>query len=669
MATGMAPAPADSLRAAIERAAALLGADPAAAEREARAALSAAPRDPRAALILASARRRQGDAAGARQILEPLASAYPNAALTQYELGVARAATGDGAGAVAALNAAARLNRDHTETWQALGEALFAAGDGRGAEAAFAQARRAASPPALRPAADALAAGRLAEAEAALRRQLSARPNDAPALTMLAEAVARQGLHADAELLLAGALELDPAAEGTRLAYATALFNQQKAAEAIPQVERLLAADPASAAYRNLMAACLALVGEHARALTLYETLLAAYERQPQLWLNYGHGLRTVGRADEAVAAFRRALALDPGLADAYLGLANLKTAVFTDAELAAMRQAAARPGLSPDDAAALGFALGKALEDSGDAAGAFEHYAKGARARRAQTPYRAADFTTYVETCARLFDTAFFASRAGFGAPQADPIFIVGLPRSGSTLIEQILASHSAAEGTMELPDVGFAARGLGWLNAAAAPPGYPASLAELDGDEARQLGEGYLAATAIHRKLGRPRFIDKMPNNFQHLALIRLMLPNAKVIDARRHPLATCFSAFKQHFAQGQAFSYDLGDLGAYYRDYVRLMARVDAALPGYVCRVIYEDLVDDTESEVRRLLAYLDLPFEAACLRFYENDRAVRTVSSEQVRRPIYREGLEQWRRFEPWLGPLKEALGPALEGWRG
>jgi predicted Zn-dependent protease len=666
---GMAPIPPASLTTAVERAAALLAADPAGAEREARAVLAAAPGDPRAALILGSALRRRGDAAGALAVLAPLARAYPNAALTQYELGLVLAARGDAAGAIAALTRTTEASRDHADAWRALGELKFAAGDARGAEAAFAQQRRASvRDPQLRPAAEALCAGRLREAEALLRARLSAHPDNAAALAMLADVVLRQGLYADAEILLARALELDPAADDARFAYASALFHQQKAPEALPHLQRLLDAEPENAAYRNLMAAVLALVGEFDRALRLYEGLLADYERQPPLWLNYGHALRTVGRADAAIAAFRRAIALDPDLAEAYLGLANLKVAVFTLAELAAMRRAAERPDLRSEDRPQLEFALGKALEDAGDYAASFEHYARGARLRRAATPYAADDFTRFVQASIRLFTADFFAAREGFGAAAADPIFVVGLPRSGSTLIEQILASHSAVEGTMELPDLGFAARRLGWADPHAPTPGYPASLAALSRADAAALGEGYLAATRIHRKLGRPQFIDKMPNNFQHLGLIQLVLPRARIIDARRHPLGTCFSAFKQHFAQGQPFTYDLADLGCYYRDYVALMDHFDAVLPGRVHRVIYEDLVEDTEGEVRRLLAHCGLAFEPGCLAFYENDRAVRTVSSEQVRRPIYREGLDQWRRYEPWLGPLKEALGPALEGWR-
>jgi hypothetical protein len=309
-----------------------------------------------------------------------------------------------------------------------------------------------------------------------------------------------------------------------------------------------------------------------------------------------------------------------------------------------------------------LHYALGKALEDRGDHAAAFHQYARGAQLRRAELNYDADEMTASVRRSKALFTRAFFEARAGSGSPSNGPVFIVGLPRSGSTLIEQILACHSSVEGTMELPDISFIATRIGW-------PGGSKILADCRPAELATLGEIFLERTRIHRRLDRAFFIDKMPNNFRHIGLIHLILPNARIIDARRYPMGSCFSAFKQHFARGHAFSYRLTDLGLYYRDYVELMAHFDEVLPGCIHRVIYEDLVADTEGEIRRLLDYCGLPFEEACLKFYENNRAVRTVSSEQVRRPIFRDGLDQWRHYEPWLGPLKEVLGPTLEHWRG
>ena len=417
-------------------------------------------------------------------------------------------------------------------------------------------------------------------------------------------------------------------------------------------------------AYLNLLAGCLALLGDFDRAIETYEDLLATYARQPRIWLNHGHALRAVGRREEAVNAYRRAVSLAPGLGDAYWSLANLKVAALSADDEAAIESQLAGIDLDPDDRLHLCYALGKALEDRGAYAGAFERYAAGAALRRRTLAYDAEEQATFARRSMTLCTRAFFAARNGGGSPAPDPIFIVGLPRSGSTLIEQILASHSAVEGTMELPEIGLIARSLGEAGAGT----YLDYTASLNGRDLRALGELFLERTRIQRKLGRPFFIDKMPNNFHHIGLIHLILPNAKIVDARRHPMASCFSAFKQHFAQGQGFSYDLADLGRYYRNYLALMTHFDTALPGRIHRVLYEDMVEQTEVEVRRLLDYCGLPFEAACLKFHENDRAVRTVSSEQVRQPIFRQGLDQWRRFEPWLGPLKAALGPALENWR-
>jgi tetratricopeptide (TPR) repeat protein len=653
------------LTAGVERAAALLGADPKAAEREARAVLQVSPNDPRAALILASSLRRRGDAAGALAILRPLAQAFPGAALTQYELGVALAARAQPREALAALRRAVQVNRDLAEAWRALGDLLFDEGDSRGAEDAFAQHRRAlVREPHLKPAAEALCDGRLAEAEQALRTRLAGTPSDAAAQRLLAETLLAAARYGEAEPLLAEALDGDPALDGVRFSYAQALYHLGRAAEALPHLRRLLIAQPGEAAYRNLIAACLEATGEFEEALAQYEAALNAYPRQPLLWLNKGHILRTIGRTQAAADAYRRALAVDPALGEAYLGLANLGLGAFAPAEVAAMAREAERTQVPPRDRAYLNFALGRALEEAGDHAAAFARYQRGAALRRAETPYDADAFTDYARRCARLWTADFFAARAGWGAPDPDPIFIVGLHRSGSTLIEQILASHPEVEGTLELNDIGLIAQDLGW-----GQPGYPERLADLDAPRAARLGQRYLDATRIHRAAGRPRFIDKMPNNVQHLGLIQLILPNAVVIDARRHPLGAGLSNFKQHFADAQAHTYDLYDLGRYYRDYVELMDALDAALPGRVGRMIYEDLVEAPEAQIRRLLSLCRLDFHAGCLAFHENRRAVRTVSAQQVRRPIYREGTELWRAYEPWLGRLKDGLGPALESWRG
>ena len=652
----------------IEAAARRLADAPAEAERQVRLLLGRAPRDPRLILILASARRRQGAPAEALQLLEPLAHAFPRAANTHYELGATKAALGRQDEALAALRRAVSLNRDLPEAWRALGELLFHQGDVRGAEAAFSEHGRAKlDDPRLKAAADALAREAHAQAGAMLRAYLSAEPGSAAGLRLLGETLDRQGRYPEAEAALRRALELDPTFDGARFTLATVLFHQQKAADAAVHLRQLLARDPADAPTRNLLAGCLSLVGDMEEVQALYGQLLEEHPRQPQIWLNHGHALRTVGRSAEAVEAYRRCIALAPEVGEAYWGLANLKVETFSDAEVEAMGQALARADLRPADRLHLLFALGKAEEDRGRDAEAFARYAGGNAIRRAQTPYDAARTTAALARVRETFTPELFSALAGAGSEAGDPIFIVGLPRSGSTLVEQILASHSAVEGTMELPDIGLIA-----LDLAASRPGAAdavEAVARMPREEFRALGGRYLESTRVHRRLGRPFFVDKMPNNFQHLGLIHLMLPNARIVDTRRHPLGAGFSSFKQHFAQGQDFSYALEDIGAYYRDYTLLMAHFDAVLPGRVHRVIYEDLVQNTDSEVRRLLDYCGLPFEEGCLRFYETRRAVKTVSSEQVRRPIFREGLDQWRRFEPWLGPMKAALGPALDAWRG
>jgi len=653
----------------VEQAAALLALDPARAEEWALSFLKVKPGDPRALLILGSARRRLGDPAAAHRVLASLAKSYPKAANTRYELGVTLADLGKTAEAISALRYATTLNPDLPEAWRALGEQLFQEGEISAAETAFAQHLRASiRNPALKGAAKALSHGRLAEAENELRAYLTARADDVEALHLMGETLSRLGRYADAEILLAYCLELDPRRDGTRFSYADALFRQQKGAEAVLQAEHLLRQAPDDPAYLNLLAACLGLIGEDERVGEIYRRLSADYPKQPRIWLNYGHALRTAGKSHDAVAAYRNCIALAPGLGEAYWSLANLKVAVFTREEEAAMLAQVARADLGADDRLHLHYASGKALEDRGNYASSFDHYRQAAQMRRSAVPYDADETTALTQRSKAVFTPEFFANRQGAGAASKAPIFIVGLPRSGSTLIEQILASHSQVEGTRELPDIGFIARDLGWMNSDARQGPYPAGVAALDDASLSALGRSYLDRTGIHRKLGRPFFIDKMPNNFQHIGLIHLILPEARIIDARRHPLAACFSAFKQHFAQGQAFSYDLADLGRYYRDYIDLMTHFDAVLPGRIHRVIYEDLVEDTEAVVRRLLDYCGLRFEDACMKFYQNARSVRTVSSEQVRRPIFRDGLHQWQHYETWVGPLKDALGPALDGWR-
>lgn len=521
--------------------------------------------------------------------------------------------------------------------------------------------------PELLLAGQALAANDLPTAEAALRPYLKRRPTDVAAIRMMAELAARIGRMADSENLLRRALELAPGFTAARANLATVLHKQQRSAEAIEQLEAIEREGAFNLGHASLKAAALGRIGGHDEALRLYRILLEHRPDEPKLWMSYGHILKTVGEQSESVAAYRRAIAIRPTLGEVWWSLANLKTVRFDDDDVSAMEAALESLDLSEEDRFHLEFALGKAHEDRDEAEAAFAHYAEGNRLRRALIDYDPAEIERHVERSTALLTPEFFAARAGQGSAARDPIFIVGLPRAGSTLVEQILASHHQIEGTTELPDIPLMVRRLGGRRTSGEASLYPECLAELDADQLRALGEEYLERAQVQRVTDRPLFIDKLPNNWAHLGFIHLILPNARIIDARRHPLACGFSNFKQHFARGQGFTYDLTELGAYYASYVRLMRHFDAVLPGQVHRLVHEQLVDDPETEVRRLLDFLGLPFDPACLAFHENRRAVRTPSADQVRRPITREGLEQYRKFEPWLEPLRSALGNVLHDW--
>lgn len=524
--------------------------------------------------------------------------------------------------------------------------------------------------PAMIDAALALAENRLPDAEAALRARLKQDATDVAAIRMLAELAGRIGRYGDAEKLLTRALDLAPGFGAARANLATVYYKQNRYAEAAETLDAVLEGDPDNPAHANLKAAALGRIGGYDEAIALYESLTARFPAHAKLWMSYGHMLKTVGRQSDSIAAYRHALAVDPGLGELWWSLANLKTLRFDSGDRAAMETAlaAAEPDgdARADDRLHLHFALGKAYDDAGEAEPAFRHFAAGNAIRAEQLGYDAAETRAIVDAAIATFTPEFFAARDGAGDPAPDPVFILGMPRAGSTLIEQILASHSSVEGTMELPDIPALALGLG-REAKGEGRHWVQALAEAPADTLAEMGRAFLRRTQVQRRTGEPFYLDKLPNNWLYVPLIRLILPNARIIDARRHPLDCCWSNFRQHYAKGQAFSYGLESMGAYYRDYVRLMAHVDAVQPGRVHRVIHEALLDDPEGEVRAMLAFLDLPFEDACLAFHANARAVRTASSEQVRRPINRDGVDQWRRYDAWLGPLREALGPVLDAY--
>ena len=578
----------------------MLDHDPLMASEQARQILRAAPGDPVARLLLGMAHNVLGEPARALEVLLPLSIEQPSAPRVWMELGVAHAENNERPEAIAAIEQAARLQPTLPRVWLNLAALLDAAGDrGRAASAYLMHARTGMHDAQLLAAGEALSGGRLPEAETMLRDRLRAFPTDVAALRMMAELAARVGRNEQAIALLQRCLELAPGFAMARHHYALMLDRGNRHKDAMVELDDLLAADPDNPGLLNLKAVVLGKLGDYGDAIKLYESILRDRPKDARVWMSLGHALKTEGQAERAIAAYRRALEIDPGFGSAWWSLANLKTVRFEASDVAAMQAQLQRTDLDEEQRLQLDFALGKALEDAGDYAASFMHYAQGNALRRDQLPYDAAQATQRRRRAQSVYTAKFFMERAGSGDPDLAPIFIVGMPRAGSTLVEQILSSHPQVEATMELPDVIAIVRELRARNPRPENTSYHDIVEEMDPAEFCTLGRRYLESTRVQRKLGRPFFIDKMPNNFAHVGLIQLILPNAKIIDARRHPMACCFSNFKQHFARGQAFSYDLADMGRYYADYVALMAHFDSVMPGRVHRVLYEDMVADTET----------------------------------------------------------------------
>lgn len=528
--------------------------------------------------------------------------------------------------------------------------------------------------PELQRAVQALRENRPQLAETVLRKHAESAPDDVVAMALLAETAMRFDRHDEAAALLARAIALEPEFAGARHTYVTVLLTLSRAEEAFAQIDALLALEPKNPNHHALRAMACAWTGDHAGAAAEYEIVLRHIPKSPAPWLAYAHTLRSIGRHEDAIEAYRVAAERFPKLGEPWWSLANLKRFRFSGGEIKTMRALLATGELPPESRVQINFALGKAMEDTESYEESFAFYKEGNALKRATLSYNAELTSVYVMNCKTLFDERYFQQFEGAGAGARDPIFVVGLPRSGSTLVEQILASHSRIEGTMELRIIPYivgrlSARGVTRYRPGQSHPAlktdaqapYPESLRNLDAESAKYLGDEYLDKARQHRITQRPFFVDKMPDNFAHIGLIQLILPNAKIVDVRREPMACCFSCFKHYFPLGKDFTYSLSDLGRYHADYVALMAHWDKVLPGKVHRIDYERLVADQESETRRLFDYLGLPFEEATLRYHETERAVRTPSSEQVRMPIFAGSGEAWRHYEPWLGPLKAALG--------
>jgi len=618
--------------------------------------------------LIAMARRYLQQIPEALAVLERLEALYPGFSRLYQERGHCYVVLRDAPRAIEAFLRGVNINPALPASWSMLEGLYRLQGDAEHAAIAAAHvATLKRLPPEVVQATGLFSDGELAAAESLIRAFLLKEGDHVEAMRLLARIGIAREVYDDAELLLEAVLERAPGYQAARVDYARALLERHKHLRAREELDKLLALEPDNRQYLTLYASAVVGLGEHEKAVELYRDLLVAAPQAADVNLSLGHSYKTLGHQEEAIHAYRQAAAARPDFGDAYWSLANLKTYRFTDAELQAMRAIEAAPTTALVDRYHLCFALGKALEDRGEYRDSWEYYERGNALKRSESRYRPEILETNTRRQIAVMTREFLEARRGQGAPDPDPIFIVGLPRSGSTLIEQILASHSRVEGTQELADIPRIVIDLQGRDPDLNDPRYPGSIAALAPSALRALGEKYLADTRVYRG-GKPLFIDKMPNNFRHLGLIHLILPNAKIIDARREPMACCFSNLKQLFASGQEFTYSIDDIARYYRTYLELMAHWNSVLPGRILRVEHEAVVDDLDGTVRRLLDFCGLPFEPACIDFHKTRRSVRTASSEQVRRPIFREGLDQWKHFEPWLEPLREALGDAVSRYR-
>jgi predicted Zn-dependent protease len=597
-----------------------------------------------------------------------LEALHPRFSRLHQERGLCYVALQDAPRAIESLLIGVNINPALPASWSMLEGLYKLTGDAENARTAAAHvATLKRLPPEVVTATALFSDGELALAESIIRAYLLRHGNHVEAMRLLARIGIAREIYDDAELLLAAVLELAPEYRAARHDYARALLERHKHQRAREELAKLIALEPENRQFLTLYATTCVGVGEHEEAIHLYRRLLVDAPHAEELHLSLAHALKTLGQREESIAAYRTAAAIRRNYGETYWSLANLKTYRFTAEEIKGMRAEEAAPGISLADRYHLCFALGKALEDERDFANSWTYYERGNALKRSESRYRPEILETNTRLQIATCTADFFAQRRGVGAAAPDPIFIVGLPRSGSTLLEQILASHSRVEGTQELADIPRIALELQGRDPDLDHPRYPGVLADLAAEEFGRLGEKYLRDTRVYRT-DRAFFIDKMPNNFRHLGLIHLILPNARIIDARREPMACCFSNFKQLFASGQEFTYSISDIARYYRTYLDLMRHWNAVLPGRVLRVQHEDVVEDLEGNVRRILEFCGLEFEPACVEFHKTERSIRTASSEQVRRPIFREGLNQWKNFAPWLGPLEQALGDALVRYR-
>ena len=645
----------------------LSGGEPDRAERLLHAVLRAAPDDIEAQYALAVSQRHQHRWDAALATVTAVVRSRPEFGRAHQECGYNHIAKRDFANAQAAFERATEFDPALVHSWKCLAKLYQDGGD----ETRLAAVREHLAfldglPTELVAAISYISEDRLAEAEALCKQFLRANRTHVEGMRLLAEIATRNKVYDDAEFLLESCVEFEPENRAAGAQYANLLLKVQKFSKALTVVEQLLdrfAQD--TDVLRPLYAAACVGTGRNEAAIEGYRVMMRQQPDNPFHPVLLGHVYKSDGELDRAVELYRQAYGIKPDYGDAWWSLANTKSYRFTDEELARMAAAEADPATGETDRIQLCFALGKAHEDRGEHERAFVCYSRGNTLKQRTAQHSPHHLQVRVDSQIRVCTPELFAARPAVGFPAPDPIFIVGLPRAGSTLLEQILSSHSQVDGTMELHNIlnlakRLRGRGVDGEGDGEGQPRYPKILAELEHSYFRRFGEQFIDDTRAYRG-SAPHFIDKMPNNFFHIGLIRLILPNARVVDARRHPMACCFSGFKQLFGEGQEFSYGLPEIGNYYRQYVKLMDHWDSVLPGFVLRVQYEEVVDDLEAQVRRLLEFCGLPFEQACVDYYKTRRTIRTPSAQQVRQPIYTAGLEQWRNFEPWLGPLKDALG--------
>ena len=616
-------------------------------------------------------------------VLDRLQQLHPRYSRLHQERGHCYVALRDAPKAIDAFLRGVNINPALPASWSMLQSLYRMTGDEKNAATAAEHiATLQNMPPPIVQASSLFSDGELTPAENIVRAYLQKHGDHVEGMRLLARIGLERDVLDDAELLLEAVLKLAPDYRAARLDYARTLYRRQKYLRARREIEKLLALDAENREYLKQYAASCVGLGNYEAIIGLYRGMLT---RTPQsdpeaadlhLWI--AHALKTLGRQQEAIDEYFTAIAVRPNFGEAWFSLANLKTYRFAEDQVQRMRLAEAEPATQTVDRYHLCFALGKALEDARDYAGSWQYYERGNALKHTEARYLPQITETNTRLSTRVCTKEFFEARRGWGVPDPDPIFVLGLPRAGSTLIEQILASHSQVEGTQELADIQRIVMELRGRATDLDNPRFPGVLAELSREDFRRFGERYMTDTRAFRTAdqsdaarpgaARPFFIDKMPNNFRYIGLIHLMLPNAKIIDARREPMACCFGNLKQLFSTGQEFSYSIDDIARYYRTYLELMRHWNNALPGRILKVQHEDVVDNLEGSVRQILEFCGLPFEPACLDFHKTERSVRTASSEQVRQPIFREGLDQWRNYELWLGPLKEALGDALTRYR-